>query len=285
MRNTKIWNVQYGLRPQVPSRLVENSSIKSHYGVYHPNYDNHVFRNVTIRNSGTEPFNRGHDDNSEQHGKLTVDGLVFDNCRSGGMPLIQISDDNTTGQAESHFRGVQTSNWEQRGRRREAAIVNLGGGPRPQPKTEKGVPVYLHDQYGPGRTALVVSTRSPEYKANPNKFHEDAPLTGDESRVAEVRGVEFPELLTPVDDLPPQTVITHIVAQPLRAIIRGTASDNGEIKRVIVNGQAATLDPTTGQWEISLLRKDKGPLEITAHSEDVAGNVEKLAHQLAMPNP
>jgi hypothetical protein len=282
MRNTKVWNVHYGLRPQVPSLLCENISIKSHYGVYHPNFDNHVYRNVTIRHSRTEPFNRGHDDNSEQHGVLTVDGIVFDSCGNGGMPLIQISDDNSNGKAESHFRGVQTVNWEPSGRRREAAIVNLGGGPRPQPKTEKGVPVYLHDHYGKGRTALVVSTRSPEYKAAPDKFREDAPLTGDESRVSEVSGVSFPELLAPVDDLPPQTIITHVVLQKGGALVRGTACDNGEIKRVIVNGQDATLDAATGQWEISLLRKGNESLEIAAHSEDVNGNLEKLVHRIAV---
>ena len=37
--------------------------------------------------------------------------------------------------------------------------MNLGGGPRPTPKTEKGVPVYLHDWFGPGRHAKVVSTK------------------------------------------------------------------------------------------------------------------------------
>jgi hypothetical protein len=280
MRNTKIWNVHYGLRPQVPSLLCENLSIKSHYGVYHPNYDNHVYRNVTIRASRTEPFNRGHDDNSEQHGVLTVDGLVFDSCGNGGMPLIQISDDNSNGKAVSHFRGVQTVNWEPRGgsRRREAAIVNLGGGPRPQPKTEKGVPIYLHDYYGEGRSALVVSTRSPEYKAAPDKYREDSPLTGDESRVTEVSGVEFPQLLSPVDDLPPQTIITHIVPQKGALLIRGTACDNGEIKRVIVNGQDAKLDPATGQWEARIVVVSGG-ISLSAHSEDVAGNVEKLAHQ------
>ena len=31
------------------------------------------------------------------------------------------------------------------------------------------MPVYLHDYYGEGRTALVVSTRSPEFKADPSK--------------------------------------------------------------------------------------------------------------------
>ncbi|HEX5105594.1 MAG TPA: G8 domain-containing protein [Pirellulaceae bacterium] len=278
VRSTKIWNVHYGLRPQVPSLLVENISIKSHYGVYHPNFDNHVYRHVTIRHSHTEPFNRGHDDDSRQDGVLAVDGLVFDSCGNSGMPLIQISDDNSNGTAESHFRGVQTVNWSENNRRRQAALVNLGGGPRPQPKTAKGVPVYLHDYYGEGRTALVVSTRSPEYKADPGKFREDAPLTGDESRVAEVSGVEFPELLAPVDDLPPQTVITHVIRQKDgKVLVRGTASDNGEIKRVVVNGQNAKLDVVTGQWEtLVTISDDDGRL--SAYTEDIMGNVERMPH-------
>jgi hypothetical protein len=280
MRNTKIWNVHYGLRPQAPSLLVENLTIKSHYGIYHPNFDNHVYRNVTIRQTNTEPFNRGHDDDSVQHGVLAVDGLVFDGVRSGGMPLIQISDDNATGRAESHFRGLATTNWEPRGRRREASIVNLGGGPRPNPKTEKGVPIYLHDWFGSGRTAMVVSTRSPEYKAEPNRFRDETPLTGDESRVAEVTGIGFPEPLAPVDDLPPQTVITHIVPGTEAVIVRGSVADNGEVKRVVVNGQTAQLDAASGHWEIRLMRSDDSPLEIAAHSEDAAGNVEQLVHKI-----
>ena len=147
------------------------------YGVYHPNYDNHVYRNVLISQTHTEPFNRGHDDLSVQYGRLTVDGLTFDGCRSGGMPLIQISDDNPTGDADSHFRNVKVVNWKDNSRQK--AIVNLGGGPRPTPKTDKGVPVYLHDWFGTSRTAMVVSTRSPEFKANAGKFRTDAPLTGE----------------------------------------------------------------------------------------------------------
>jgi hypothetical protein len=278
MRNTKIWNVHYGLRPQSPSLLVENLAIQSHYGVYHPNFDNHVYRNVTIRQTGTEPFNRGHDDDSRQDGLLAVDGLVFDNCRSGGMPLIQISDDNSSGKAQSHFRGVETVNWDQRGRRREASIVNLGGGPRPQPKTDKGVPIYLHDWYGPGRHAIVVSTRSPEYKAEPNKYREDRPLTGDESRVAEVSDIEFPALLDPVDDLPPATVITHVEPRGTdQVVVRGTVADNGEIRRVVVSGRDAHLDSATGAWKLELPRT-AAPLELRAHAEDAAGNIEKLPH-------
>jgi hypothetical protein len=279
IRNTKIWNVHYGLRPQVPSLLAENLSIKSHYGIYHPNYNHHVYRNVTIRESGTEPFNRGHDDDSLQHGVVTVDGLTFERCRSGGMPLVQISDDNSTGRAETHIRGLVNRDWKNS---RDAAIVNLGGGPRPKPKTERGVPIYLHDHFGPGRTALVVSTRSPEYKAEPDKYRVEKPLTGDESRVAEVGKIAFPEVLQPVDDLPPATVITHVARQDDGSLlVRGTVIDNGEVRRVVVNGQDAALDSATGTWEASLPAPASAHGTVSAHSEDAAGNVERLAHSRA----
>ena len=65
------------------------------------------------------------------------------------MPLIQISDDNPTGLAETHMRNVKTVNWTDGSR--DKALVNLGGGPRPTPNTEKGVPIFLHDWYGPGK--------------------------------------------------------------------------------------------------------------------------------------
>src|SRR5262249_34700713 len=162
--------------------------------------------------------NRGHDDFSVQYSALTVDGLTFDGCRSGGMPLIQISDDNPTGNAVTHMRNVKTTNWSDSSRQR--ALVNLGGGPRPQPKTEKGVPVDLQDWFGPGRHAMVVSTRSNEFKSEPDRFHADTPLTGDESRVAEVHDIAFPQLLNPIDDLPPTTVITSVQRKGQRVVVR-----------------------------------------------------------------
>ena len=275
IRNTKIWNTHYGLRPQVPSLLVENLTIQTDYGVYHPNYDNHVYRNVTIRGTNTEPFNRGHDDLSLQHGVLTVDGLTFDNCRSGGMPLIQISDDNDTGRAVTHFRHVETVNWKDNSKQK--AIVNLGGGPRPPPKFEKGVPIILHDWYGPGRHAQVVSIKSPEYRDHPEAYRSEPPLTGDESRVTEVANIDFPQPLTPVDDLPPATVITHVTPREGKLVVQGTCSDNGTVKRVLVNGQEAqATSDNLATWEITL---DRGSLsELKAHGEDAAGNVEQLVH-------
>jgi hypothetical protein len=278
VRNLKIWNTHYGFRPQVPSLLVDGLTLHTtHYGVYHPNYDNHVYRNVYIAKSNTEPFNRGHDDNSIQYGGLTVDGLTFDTCRSGGMPLIQISDDNPTGAAITHMRNVRTVNWSDGSKAK--ALVNLGGGPRPTPKTEKGVPVYLHDWFGPGQHAMVVSTRSNEFKADPNKYRDEKPLTGDESRVAEVKDVEFPKLLDPVDDLPPTTVITHVQRQGERVLVRGSTADNGTVKRVVVNGKEAKATAANfAEWEITLEGLSTAEAKVEAFAEDVAGNVEKRPH-------
>ncbi|GIW81306.1 MAG: hypothetical protein KatS3mg105_3113 [Gemmatales bacterium] len=275
VRNTKIWDVHYAFRPQVPSLLVENLHIhRAVYGVYHPNFDNHVYRNVLISETNAEPFNRGHDDHSTQYGKLAVDGLVFKNIRAGGMPLIQLSDHNPEGKAESHFRGIQLVDWNDRSKQR--ALVNLGGGPRYATKTPTSVPTYIYDWFGPGRHALVVSTRSPEFKSNPKRYKEVPDLTGDESRAVEVRELKFPKLLDPVDDLPPTTVITHVLPTASGLVVRGVAADNGTIKGVEVNGRPAkAVRRNFAEWEIIL---EGNPKAIKAHATDAAGNVEQLPH-------
>jgi hypothetical protein len=278
IRNMKIWEVHYAFRPQVPSLLVEGMKMhKVAYGVYHPNYDRHVYRDLLISEAAAEPFNRGHDDRSVQYGVLTVDGLTFRGHRMSGMPLIQISDNNPTGKAESHFRNVKVEERRDRGRR---ALVNLGGGPRPTPKTPKGVPIYLHDWFGPGRHAKVVSTRAKDLINDGNDYKEVVGLTGDESRVAEVHDVEFPQLLDPVDDLPPATVITHLSrAGSNQVVVRGTCSDNGKVKEVRVNGQPArALRDNFAEWEITLNIPSGKSLKLTAQATDEAGNTEMLPH-------
>lgn len=275
VRNTKIWGTHYAFRPQSPSLLVENLRIwRAAYGVYHPNYDNHVYRNVTIAQTNTEPFNRGHDDRSLQYGVLTVDGLTFDGVRSGdSMPLIQISDDNPTGAGVSHFRNVKLENWTGSKKR---ALVNRGGGPRPAPKSATGVPVFVHDWFGPGRHAKVVSTKAPDKSGDGLDYRDEPLLTGDESRVAEVRGVAFPQLLTPVDDLPPATVITHVRRAGDKLVVRGTTSDNGTVVRVRVNGQEARATVANfAEWEAVL---PASVAKVEAGAEDAAGNVEKRPH-------
>jgi hypothetical protein len=281
VRNLKIWDVHYAFRPQAPSLLVENLLIhRAAYGIYHPNYDNHVYRNVTISETNTEPFNRGHDDDSKQFGVLTVDGLTLQGIRSGGsMPIIQISDNNTTGKAESHFRNVRLLNWTGS---KDRALVNVGGGPRPQPKTDTGVPIFLHDWFGAGRDALIASTRSPEYRRERERYRSERELTGDESRVAEVSGVPFPQLLDPVDDLPPTSVVIHFKRDGENVIVRGTSADNGTIKRVVVSGvEAKTVAGNFAEWEAAVPMKTAeggGLPKLEAHAEDEAGNIEPRPH-------
>jgi hypothetical protein len=231
-----------------------------------------------ISQTQTEPFNRGHDDLSTQYGVLTVDGLTFADIRSGDfMPLIQISDNNPTGQAASHFRDVKLVNWTGS---RNRALVNLGGGPRRQPQTEKGVPIYLHDWFGPGRHALVVSTRSGEFKEHAGEFRSEPLLTGDESRTAEVKDLPFPHLLDPVDDLPPTTVITHVHRRADGTVmVRGTTTDNGTVARVRLNGQPARpVAANFAEWEIILDQPAPRATRLSAQAEDAAGNVETRPH-------
>ncbi len=283
LRNTKIWEIHYGFRVQSPSVLVENMQIhRSAYGVYHPNFDRHVYRNLTIsqsgRNGDAEPFNRGHDDLSVQYGSLTVDGLSFIGHQNSGMPLVQMTDDNPTGGAETHLKNVQVLDRKDGNRR---ALVNLGGGPRPTPKSSTSVPVFVHDYYGPGRHAKVVSVKSGEFKAEiASFFKSDPPLTGDESRAAEVRDVPFPELLHPVDDQPPATIITRVRRVDGAWHVRGVSEDNGDIKQVVVNGEAAKA--TRGnfaEWEATLKTLPADGL-IKAVATDAAGNVEQLPHEI-----
>ena len=282
LRNTKIWEIHYAFRVQSPCVLVETMTIhNSIYGVYHPNFDRHVYRNMTIRRSGksgdAEPFNRGHDDDSIQYGSLTVDGLTFSGHVNNSMPLIQITDHNPTGSAETHLRNVQVINRQDNDRR---ALVNLGGGPRPQPKTPTSVPVILHDFYGSGRHARVVSAKSNEVKGNESTpYKSDPPLTGDESRVLEVRDIPFPQLLDPIDDQPPSTVITSVTPVREGWLIRGSASDNGEIKQVTVNGTAArSVRGNFAEWETILKSNSSNPVVLSSLATDAAGNVEKLPH-------
>jgi hypothetical protein len=285
IKHMKIWEIHYAFRPQSPSVLVEDMRIhRAAYGVYHPNYDRHIYRDLLISETNTEPFNRGHDDNSVQYGVLAVDGLTFTGFHNGYVPLIQISDDNPTGTAESHFRNVKVLDRRDSNRR---ALINLGGGPRPTPKTPKGVPIYLHDYYGPNRHAKVISTKAKDLLGDGNTYRAEVPLTGDESRVAEVHDVAFPRLLDPLDDLPPATVITHVGrAKDGKLMVRGHTSDNGTVAKVLVNGRPArAVSPNFADWEIVLDKGQADTRKLTAHAEDAAGNVEKLPHEVAVDSP
>jgi hypothetical protein len=97
----------------------------------------------------------------------------------------------------------------------------------------------------------------------------------------------FPKPLQPVDDLPPVTIITD--ARPRDAstvVVRGTTADNGTVKRVLVNGTEARLLPgVAGEWEAMLTNVKPHGLEVKAHAEDAAGNVEQRPHLITLIGP
>jgi hypothetical protein len=97
------------------------------------------------------------------------------------------------------------------------------------------------------------------------------------------RDDDYPRPLAPVDDLPPVTVITHVSQAADKLVVRGTASDNGVIRRVLVNGQEARrLAPNFVEWEVELNNPGSTEVKLSAHAEDAAGNVEKVPHTLRM---
>ena len=83
---------------------------------------------------------------------------------------------------------------------------------------------------------------------------------------------EFPKPLSPIDDLTPIAIVTHM-SPPAggKVTIRGVASDVGVVKRVQVNGvDARALRPNFAEWEVTL---NAGFARVVVKAEDAAGNV------------
>jgi hypothetical protein len=90
----------------------------------------------------------------------------------------------------------------------------------------------------------------------------------------------YPQPLAPIDDQPPTTVITSCERRDGKLVVAGTTADNGDVVRVIVNGREAKAErPNFAEWSVTL-DTPAGPIELTAHAEDAAGNQETAAHKL-----
>jgi hypothetical protein len=247
--------------------------VRGVYGVYHPDYDAHVYRNIYFDNVNSEPINRGHDDESIQYGTFTYDNLTILNSRIGRDPLIQMACTSPVPGQAGHFRNVTIRNSDSR----QAKVVDLGGGPR-NSKLENPVAYYFHDFFGSGRTTKVVSGKFPETLTSADFKPVDS-FTGPDVRAADVTGVEFPTLLDAVDDLPPATIITSVRTAADKVLVRGTSHDNGEIESITVNGRRATvLTNHAGviDWEMTIDRAADG--NVVARAKDQAGNHENMGH-------
>jgi hypothetical protein len=93
---------------------------------------------------------------------------------------------------------------------------------------------------------------------------------------------DFPSPLQPVDDLPPQTIVTSVTRSGNGGwLVRGTAADNGTIVRVVVNEREARASRANfAEWEVEL--PGTPMTEIRAHAVDAAGNTETHGHVMRM---
>lgn len=274
VRNLRAWQSHYVIRPNVRCFLLDGLRVQNAaYGVYHPNYDTHVYRDIEFGNVTNEPINGGHDEESFPDGDFTYDGLAFVNCRLQRDPLIQLTGIGTRPGLSGHFRKLAiTDSHSEVGK-----VVDFGGGPRTN-RTDNPVSYFFHDAISRGATVRVASIKNPATARDSAYRHIDG-WTGSEARAAEVSGVAFPQLLNPVDDLPPATLITSIKSVGAKRLIIGVSHDNGEIMSVSVNGHPATITAQhagVADWSITLGAPANGRL--IAKSTDRAGNEEQVPH-------
>ncbi len=282
VRDLKVWETHYNLQPSLAYFLLDGLKLSGGtYSIYRPEYDHHVYRNLTFRHIGLRGLGRagiadggGYDAVSVQHGPFTCENITFADCRCG-QPLFALNASASQPGLTAHFRNIVVTN----SRAREGTVndyVTLAI------KLDHGVSYCFHDYPVKGRTTKVVSARFPALMTD-GKYGPIDGFTGDKVRAAAVPAVAFPELLRPVDDLPPCTVITHVKVKGNRVVVRGTTADNGAVRKVLVNGrEARALAANFGEWEVVLPGVKGGALKLTAHAEDAAGNVEKLAHVLVI---
>jgi hypothetical protein len=104
--------------------------------------------------------------------------------------------------------------------------------------------------------------------------------------VAPNKDADFPRPLHPVDDRPPITAITHVGRRDGKLVVRGTTSDNGPVKRVLVNEhEAQAVAANFAEWEVVLENPSAGEAILSAHAEDAAGNIEKTPHRVRLGSP
>ena len=254
--------------------LLDGLRVKnSAFGIYHPDYDAHVFRDVEFDTVTAEPINGGHDEESVPHGDFTYDGLAFKNCNLVRDPLVQLTGVGPRSGLAGHFRGITVVNSKSGG----GGVVDFGGGPRTN-RTDNPVGYYFHDMPKKGTVTRVGEARILD--AVKDAEHRGiAGWTGRDARAAEVKGVAFPQLLAPVDDVPPATLITGIKVEGAKRIVQGVCHDNGEVAAVTVNGRPATITAQhagVADWVVTLDAPADG--RYVAKSTDRAGNAELTPH-------
>lgn len=275
VKNLKIWESHYVLRPNLQFFMVDGLvAWNGVYGIYNPDYDAHVYRNIHFDRIVSEPINRGLDDTDEQRGTFTYENVLVENSRTGRDPIIQMSITSPRPGQSGHFKNLVIKDCKS-----SENVVDLGGGPRNK-HIENGVAYYFHDYPTPGQTTKVVSPKNPEMMKDA-EYQTIKGFTGRDVRATTVTGVDFPTLLSPIDDLPPATVIRSIQKTGSKLTVKGLSQDNGEIATVTVNGQQATITSFSAglaEWQTEIPTPTDGT--ITASATDRAGNKEMTVHRI-----
>jgi len=277
VRNLRAWDSHYVLRPNAQCFLLEGLRVKNAaFGIYHPNYDAHVYRDIELDRITAEPLNGGHDEGSFPRGSFTYERLTFANCQLGSDPLIQLTCIAPQAGLSGHFRGITLANSKS-----GTGVVNFGGGPRTN-KTEHPVGYYFHDTPAAGLVIRAASAKIPAAVDGRAARLGDGWLGG-EVRAEEMQNVPFPQLLAPIDDLPPATLITSVLSFDGKRTVRGVSHDNGEIAEVVVNGGHATITAQhagVADWTITI---DGAASRIVAQAKDRSGNTERVPHERIVP--
>ena len=275
VRHLRAWASHYVIRPNVRCFLLDGLRVQDAvFGIYHPDYDVHEYRDLALHNVTAEPLNGGHDERSLPYGDFTYDHLTFADCTLKSDPLIQLTAIAPKPGLAAHFRGVTLTNSQSRG----GGVVDFGGGPRTK-KTEHPVRYYFHGSGVPGTVTRVASVQTPQATEG-GAYRSIEGWTGPDARATEAKGIAFPQLLAPVDDLPPATLITSIQTSGGQRTVRGVSHDNGEIATVSVNGRPATITTQhagVADWIITLAAPADG--RYLAQATDRAGNAERMPHK------
>ena len=290
IKNQTIWNSHYALRPHVPKMWIENVKIRgATYGIYRPELDHHVYRNLYLSKISARALGRagradGHGSGTPaiQHGPFSYENVTMENVRTRN-PLICLNTTSPKQPQEGHFRNVVLKNATSR-----SQVVDDMVPAGSRVKLQHPITFYFHDFPNKGQTSKVVSVKYPELMKGA-QFRSREGFTGENARLALVKEVPFPKLLDPVDDLPPATVITFpqpgttVKKQGSTLIVRGTTTDNQQVRRVQVNGvDAKSLDYNFHRWEARLKNVKPGPLTLITQAVDVAGNQEKVPHKVVV---
>lgn len=279
-RKLKIWQMHYGLRPSLQYFLLDGLWLASaNYGIYHPDYDGHVYRNLYLYRPVGEPINQAHNTESTQYGSATFDGVTVEGytpSRYVRVPLFQMARTSPQPGQTVHVRGLRLVNSSLT----NGSVANLG--PMRDPVLQNGVAYYFHDWYGAGHSARVVGSVYPQMMAD-GSYSSVPRLTGPDVQARDVGSVAFPQLVTPVDDLPPASFITRVQQVGSQVVVSGMTEDNGEVSEVTVNGRSTqVLWAGAGLVEWTATLPPPGDRTLVARAVDQAGNVERTNHRVVM---